>query len=177
MEKICKFLRYFFFGVDIVPEEPIEDPIETRTSYEIAQDYIGITESEDGDLINEWWQYLGRPDYDYKIEWCSLFVSVCEIASGSLKYEDVPQPFEVARSWKNAKPDNYKFVDFGEMEIGDIIVTSRGDSSWQGHVGYYAGEEKEGYFLCLGGNKSNSVKIGNISKDRVVSVLRHINLK
>lgn len=52
------------------------------------------------------------------------------------------------------------FLKYGEKtetpKLGDIVVFRRGDSSWQGHVGYYVNEDNNG-ILVLGGNQNNKV--------------------
>ena len=41
-------------------------------------------------------------------------------------------------------------------QLGDIVVFKRGNSSWEGHVGYYMSQSDSG-ILVLGGNQSNKV--------------------
>jgi hypothetical protein len=41
-------------------------------------------------------------------------------------------------------------------------------SSWQGHVGFYHGED-DTHFHVLGGNQSNAVTVTRIAKDRLLS--------
>lgn len=41
-------------------------------------------------------------------------------------------------------------------QLGDIVVFKRGNSSWEGHVGYFVSQDNNG-ILVLGGNQSNKV--------------------
>ena len=55
---------------------------------------------------------------------------------------------------------------------GDIVVFSRGNKSWQGHVGFYI-KEKQGMILVLGGNQRNEVSYAWYPADRVLGFRRH----
>lgn len=64
------------------------------------------------------------------------------------------------------------FLDWGEKldkpRVGCIVVFSRGNpKGWQGHVGFYVGEDKT-YVHVLGGNQSNAVNISRYSKARLL---------
>jgi uncharacterized protein (TIGR02594 family) len=51
--------------------------------------------------------------------------------------------------------------------LGCLLVFWRGSpDSWQGHIGFYAGESDSSYYV-LGGNQKNSVSIAPISKTRL----------
>lgn len=50
---------------------------------------------------------------------------------------------------------------------GAILVFWRGNpNGWQGHVGFYVGEDTTHYHV-LGGNQSNAITVTRISKDRL----------
>jgi len=54
-----------------------------------------------------------------------------------------------------------------EPQLGAILVFWRGSpDSWQGHIGFYAGESATNYYV-LGGNQSDSVTISPIAKNRL----------
>lgn len=55
--------------------------------------------------------------------------------------------------------------------FGDIVVFRRGNSTWQGHVGYYISERKND-ILVLGGNQSNKVCYKYYSKSDVLGYRR-----
>lgn len=47
---------------------------------------------------------------------------------------------------------------------GDIVVFSRNNSTWQGHVGFYLKSDKN-YVWCLGGNQRDSVNVAKYPKN------------
>lgn len=110
----------------------------------VADDFVGMNEREDRVTLKE---FLGIDPA--RIEWCAAFVnSVLEevgIAStGSL----------MARSYERWGRST------DEPSPGDIMVFSRGSSSWQGHVGFYVATisyRGKDYWVVLGGNQDNSV--------------------
>lgn len=91
--------------------------------------------------------------------WCGLFVARC-IAS-QLPEEPLPDNPLGARNW-------LKFGVAQEPSDGAVLVFWRGSSSgWQGHVGFYAGEDGAAFHV-LGGNQSNAVNIARISRGRLL---------
>ena len=97
------------------------------------------------------------PDDD--VPWCGLFVAHCTHVGAP----NDKQPPNVlgARQW----------LRFGlecDPVYGAVLVFWRGKrNGWQGHVGFYAGEDNTAYHV-LGGNQSNSVNITRISKSRLL---------
>lgn len=95
--------------------------------------------------------------------WCSAFVNwVCDQAG-------IPKTNKAnARSW----------LLWGEKitepEIGDIVILSRGSSSWQGHVGFVAEKPTSlsPFIKVLGGNQDDSVNISPYMKARVLGYRR-----
>ena len=63
------------------------------------------------------------------------------------------------------------YLKWGERldkpKLGCVVVFSRGNHAWQGHVGFYAGETRT-HVKVLGGNQSNMVKIANYPKSRLL---------
>lgn len=64
------------------------------------------------------------------------------------------------------------FLNWGEKldrpRVGCIVVFWRGSpSSWQGHVGFYAGENQT-HIRVLGGNQSNAVNISSYPKSQLL---------
>ncbi len=77
--------------------------------------------------------------------WCAGFVNAIEKQCGRKGTGQM-----LARSYlKYGTP-------VSTPKLGDIVVFKRGNSSWQGHVGYYISEGSDG-ILSLGGNQSNKV--------------------
>jgi uncharacterized protein (TIGR02594 family) len=92
--------------------------------------------------------------------WCAIFVNWCFLKSGfDFKWK------ANARSW----------LLQGQMTdtpaLGDVVIFKRGNSAWQGHVGFYI-NETHGYINVLGGNQSNQVKISMYLKSKVLGFRR-----
>lgn len=94
--------------------------------------------------------------------WCAAFVGAM------LRKSNMPSTGSLAaRSYlKYGTP-----VD--TPEPGDIVVFSRGNSTWEGHVGFYVGETAT-TVKVLGGNQDNKVSIANYSKTRLLGYRRPI---
>lgn len=54
---------------------------------------------------------------------------------------------------------------------GDVVVFSRGNSSWQGHVGFFVKRDSRGIHV-LGGNQGNAVSIAVYSPSRLLGYRR-----
>lgn len=172
---ICKWVKSLFKKnkKDPVKEEPKEDVVKPRvTGYQVAQRFVGKNEKENSQWIIDEWKRFGRPDYNEKTEWCSLFILHCEDIAGNINPKEVPDNFEVARSWWNTQMTGYKKVKLEDVKYGDIIISQRGES-WQGHVGYFGGYRGATQYYCLGGNKSDQVKMGYLNKDKIVGIIRY----
>jgi uncharacterized protein (TIGR02594 family) len=101
-------------------------------------------------------------DIDYSgddIPWCGLFVGHC--VGATLGDEPLPANPLGARQW----------LRFGEdctPQVGAILVFWRGKKNgWQGHVGFYHGEDTTHYHV-LGGNQSDSVNVMRIDRKRLL---------
>lgn len=99
-------------------------------------------------------------DIDYgddDIPWCGLFVGHC--IGATLGDEPMPPNPLGSRNW----------LRFGEdvpPQVGAVMVFWRiKRSGWQGHVGFYHGEDTS-HFHILGGNQSNSVNVMRIERKR-----------
>lgn len=91
------------------------------------------------------------------IPWCGDFV---ETAFKNTIGGDVPENPYLALNWR-------KFGQECKPQYGAVLVFWRGSpDSWQGHVGFYVGEDKT-HFHVLGGNQSNAVTVSRISKARL----------
>jgi uncharacterized protein (TIGR02594 family) len=61
---------------------------------------------------------------------------------------------------------------------GDVVVLWRGSpSSWQGHVGFYAGTDANGNILILGGNQGDKVSIEAYNPKRLLAYRTATKLK
>jgi uncharacterized protein (TIGR02594 family) len=104
--------------------------------------------------IVNWATELGITNYKSDdTAWCGLFVAITTKKAG---FTGVKEPLR-ALDWLNFG------VAVSTPVIGDVVVSTR---SGGGHVGYYVGESDTHYYL-LGGNQSDKVKIGPISKKAV----------
>lgn len=101
-----------------------------------------------------------------RVEWCAAFVNAILYQTGIQGTRS-----NLARSFLNwgiaVSPDN--------IQYGDIVVFPRGDSDWQGHVGFYAGTIFSGqtkFYLILGGNQDDSVSIAPYPAESAIGIRR-----
>lgn len=97
--------------------------------------------------------------------WCAAFVNWVLMENGLPGTKSA-----AARSFLNYGVE----VPKGKESVGDIAVFSRGDASWQGHVGFIAKVPSPGdETICiLGGNQSDKVSIAPQSMARLLGVRR-----
>ena len=138
------------------------------TPYSIAQSEIGTTEirgDEDNPRVVQYFADVGHSwVQDDETAWCAAFVGSC------LKRGGYPHTGSLgARSYLDwGQP-----VALQDAEPGDIVVFWRGSpSSWQGHVGFFAGVEKGGDIMVLGGNQKDKVGLARYSQSRLLGVRR-----
>jgi len=93
---------------------------------------------------------------DDETPWCSIFINwVC------MKVDYERSELATARSWLNVG------IPLKKPVFGCICIFKRGNSSWQGHVGIFDGEDDTHIYL-LGGNQSNSVNIKKYPKYKLL---------
>ncbi len=93
-----------------------------------------------------------------KIPWCGDFVQTC--LALALPREPLPPNPYGAINW-------LKFGKSSKPKKGAVLVFWRGNpNGWQGHVGFYVGEDATHYHV-LGGNQSDMVSITKIAKNRL----------
>lgn len=118
----------------------------------------GLHEVRDNSALRAFLRIGGTVGDPAKIPWCGDFVETC-IAS-TLPDEPIPTNPYLALNWT-------KFGKAVKPQKGAILVFWRGSpSSWQGHVGFYVGEDRTHYHV-LGGNQSNAVTVSRIAKNRL----------
>lgn len=92
-----------------------------------------------------------------EVPWCAAFVGWCLGAAG-------------IKGSRSASARSY--LGFGKEitkpEMGCIVVLRRGDSEWQGHVGFYLGSLKSDTIEVLGGNQGDKVSIQSFPKNQVI---------
>lgn len=110
-------------------------------------------------VIMDWAEALDLDYPDDDVPWCGLFVGHC-IAS-QLPDEPIPTRLLTARAWTG-------FGRETSPRTAAVLVFWRGSrAGWQGHVGFYAGEDASAYHV-LGGNQSNQVTIARVAKNRLL---------
>jgi uncharacterized protein (TIGR02594 family) len=112
--------------------------------------------------ISLYYSALGDTLEDDTTPWCSYFVNYCVSQTGR---EGTGKPN--ARSWLS-----WGDPVTGAPRFGDIVVFWRVDpASWQGHVGFFVGEEED-RILCLGGNQGDAVSIAPYARSRLLAYRR-----
>lgn len=143
-------------------EAPTGDALNTDTMpwYQEAVRLMGTREAPgtaNNPVIIDWAEKL---DIDYSgddIPWCGLFVGHC--VGSSMPDEALPNGLLGARKW-------LRFGIECEPQVGAVMVFWRHRrDGWQGHVGFYNGEDSEAYHV-LGGNQSDTVNIARIARNR-----------
>ena len=101
---------------------------------------------------------LGNPEMldDSTTAWCSCYMNKKIQDAGGKGTRSAS-----ARSWLRwgrevPVPDE-----------GDLVVFKRGNSSWEGHIGFYVSSDDESV-LVLGGNQHNTVKLSRYSLNDVL---------
>lgn len=131
---------------------------------EIARNEMkaGVTEiagRKDNKRILEYHATTTLQATDDEVSWCSSFVNFCLKQAGIRGTNSA-----AARSWLKWG------VKLTVPQSGCIVVFWRNKpSSWEGHVGFYVGEDSDGDLLILGGNQSDRVKISSFSKSHLLS--------
>jgi len=98
------------------------------------------------------------------LPWCAAIMNACERAAYGL---------QAGTGKLNAR----SFLSYGtkvslnDAKVGDILIFTRGDSSWQGHVTYLKAVKVNG-FICLGGNQSDSVNEAFYSTAHLLGIRR-----
>lgn len=124
-----------------------------------AELMLGLHEMRDRPLLRGWFDKSVAWIDPREIAWCGAFVATC-LRKWS---PDVALPGNPlgARQWGA----------FGESctpQRGAVLTFWRGSKNgWQGHVGFYAGEDASAFHV-LGGNQSDAVTVTRIDKDRLL---------
>ena len=134
-----------------------------------AKSYLGTKEFEgpaDNPKIMEMYKSVGHDWVEHdEVAWCAAFVGHCLERSG-------------LRSSRKLNAQSYltwgeKVAGIEQAREGDIVVLSRGNATWQGHVAFFlkaAGNQVD----VLGGNQSNAVSVARYSKSRILGIRRAI---
>ena len=127
----------------------------------LARSEIGIHEVDgdhDNPRIIQFYKDAGHPEIRHEsVAWCAAAACSWLERAG----EHSPKTLSARDFMRWGKP-------LKTPKPGCICVFSRGDPrGWQGHVGFYVGEEN-GQILLLGGNQSDQVSIEHVSKARLL---------
>ena len=149
----------------INPKERIRMvPLKTTLTHK-AYYYYGLNEARDRELIK---QIMGVDPVT--TEWCAAFVNMVLLEERLPTSESVSSNYLLARS----------FLKYGEEvtepQQGDIVVLPRGNSEWQGHVGFYSSTSISAngtkMYNILGGNQNNAVNLKAFPASSVLGIRR-----
>lgn len=144
-------------------EKPLKDAVANAQQapkwYNELLKMIGKNETRDNAHLRAWLRSDGATIGDpAKIPWCGDAVETS--IKLALPDEKVPDNPYAAINWMTWGKEV-------EPQLGAILIFWRGSPrSWQGHIGFYAGESATNYYV-LGGNQSNSVTIAPLAKGRL----------
>ena len=144
-------------------DQDIHKPVITT-----AAEFIGYSETTHRQELHD---YTGVDPV--RVEWCAAFANSVLEESGIPSNSTHKYPL-TARS----------FLDWGvavskqNIQAGDIVIFPRGNSSWQGHVGFYIKtqyiDNKE-YYWILGGNQSNKVSVVLYPSKKALGIRRNLD--
>lgn len=127
--------------------------------YREAELVLGLHERSDHSRLKEWFDQTVAWIDPREIAWCGAFVATC-LRKWRPEVELPGNPLG-ARQWGA----------FGEActpQRGAVLTFWRGSKAgWQGHVGFYAGEDPTAFHV-LGGNQSDRVTITRIARNRLL---------
>ena len=130
-----------------------------------AYNYYGLHEQDNREEL----QTLTGID-PVHTEWCAAFVNAVLEESSIPSNNDHKYPL-TARAFL----DWGVSIDTTDIKPGDLVIFPRGNSNWQGHVGFYLRSiERNGqeYYFILGGNQSNKVSIELYSAKTALGIRR-----
>lgn len=141
------------------------------TPYALAKKELGVKEIsgvKHNSTVVAYFRDAGHPQItDDETAWCAAFVGAM-LARAGIK----PTGSLAARSYlKWGTP-----VGLTEVKPGDIVVFQRGDSSWQGHVGFYVKHDAT-TISVLGGNQANQVSIAKYPQAKLLGIRRGAPVK
>lgn len=146
-------------GLPPAPAAPIIPPW-----YEELLRKKGLHELRDRSALMAWLRSDGKTLGDpSKLPWCGDAIETC--IAKTLPDEPLPANPYLARNW-------LKFgVPLSAPTLGCVLVFWRGSrAGTNGHVGLYAGEEKDGTLHVLGGNQSDAITIARLDRGRLLGM-------
>ena len=139
----------------------------TNKAYNLAVGEIGTVEWADGSnpKVVQYFKDAGHAEVkDDETAWCAAFVGAMLKRAGLSGTGKLN-----ARSYLDWGVP----VELDDAREGDIVILKRGNSSWQGHVGFFVRADDKSVTL-LGGNQSNAVnrKSFSISGAQLLGIRR-----
>lgn len=149
-------------------EEPIEQAPTPETlegaslsALSVAQEKLGWSETDGVDKLTDFLNNNGQNIDPTETAWCAAFVNA------TLKEAGMD-----GTGLLNARSFLQWGTEVTEPAEGDVVVLSRGDSAWQGHVGFFKGFDSKGNILILGGNQGDAVTIQAYPASRLLGYRR-----
>lgn len=138
------------------------------TAFDLAQRFVGLAEVP-GVVANPAIVAMLRLEdpgaNSDEIPWCSAFANYIAWLLRLPRSKSL-----AARSWLSIGVP----VILANAHPGfDVVVLSRGNSTWQGHVGFFAGtDEARGRILVLGGNQGDRVSVSDFGTSSLLGIRR-----
>ena len=127
--------------------------------YDLAQKDLWTKEVKgpaSNPVISGYFTQATGKKYGDEVSWCAAFVGAMLEKAGVRSSRSL-----LARS----------YLRWGEKlalpREGCIVVLKRGEP-WQGHVGFFVRQNRDGTIMLLGGNQSDQVNYRNFSKRLVI---------
>lgn len=137
LNKLSKYLQESTDG-QIIHTEDVKIDVPKQIFF--ARAYLDLHEVHDNQELKDLLKFNPKTT-----PWCSGFVNAIE---------------KLCKRKGTGKLLARSYLEYGNPvttpRLGDIVVLRRGNSSWQGHVGYFIERDTSG-ILVLGGNQSNKV--------------------
>lgn len=134
-------------------------------AYDLAKAEVGTVEWRDGDnpKVLGYFRDAGHPQVtNDETAWCAAFVGAMLHRAG-MKGTGLL----TARSYLNWGVP----IDRKDAQEGDIVVLTRGNSTWQGHVGFLVRDDLD-TITVLGGNQANAVNRRPYSAKNLLGIRR-----
>lgn len=139
----------------------------SNKAYELAQAEVGTVEWAQGDnpKVVAYFKDAGHSQVtNDETAWCAAFVGAMLKRAGFANTKSL-----LARSYLVYG----KEVQRKDAQPGDIVVFSRGNSTWQGHVAFFV--KDHGAFLeVLGGNQANAVNKKKYQAKQLLGIRRPV---
>lgn len=135
------------------------------TAYELALKELGTVEWAEGSnpKVTAYYRDAGHSEVkDDSVAWCAAFVGAMLHRAGLKGTGKL-----TARSYLEwGEP-----VGLADAKPGDIVIFSRGNSAWQGHVAFFS-SRKGAFIEVVGGNQRDSVSIARYPASSLLGIRR-----